>query len=145
LEKVIFRFAPSIEQHHQQLTVEISQDFPEVEADASRLEQVVVNLLSNASKFCPEKGHISFRAFPDRGEMVIEVEDDGIGISFEEQKKLFQPYHRVEQDRLKFPGMGLGLAVSRQIVEAHGGTIRVNSELGRGSKFSVRIPLIIST
>ena len=105
------------------------------------MEQVIVNLLSNASKFSYEKGNIQFKAFLGDGRLEIEVKDDGIGITPDEQKRLFQPYHRVEQDRHKFPGMGLGLAVSKQIVEAHGGTIRVTSQLGQGSIFSFWIPL----
>ncbi len=63
------------------------------------------------------------------------------GISPEETQRIFQPYHRVEQDRHKFPGLGLGLAVSKQIVEAHGGRIWVTSELGRGSIFHFLVPM----
>ncbi len=141
LEEVIFRFKPSIEQRNQHLRVEIAEDLPVVELDASRLEQVLVNLLSNAVKFSPEKGIIQFKAFRHDGWLEIEVKDEGIGIAPDDQKRLFQPYHRVEQDRYKYPGMGLGLAVSKQIVEAHGGTIWITSQLGQGSTFSFRIPL----
>jgi signal transduction histidine kinase len=105
------------------------------------MEQVIINLLSNASKFSPERGTIYFLATIDQNSFVIEVRDEGIGISAEEQARLFQPYHRVEQDRQKFPGIGLGLAVAKQIVEAHGGKIWVTSEAEKGSTFTVEIPL----
>lgn len=104
---------------------------------------MIINLLSNASKFSLEKGNIYFSAAYQDETLNIEVRDEGIGITPEEQSRLFQPYHRVEQDRQKFPGIGLGLAVSKQIVEAHGGKIRVESQLGRGSTFSLSIPVKI--
>jgi signal transduction histidine kinase len=69
---------------------------------------------------------------PTSGELVIEVEDKGIGMTPEEQERLFKPYHRVEEDRQRFPGLGLGLAVSKQIIEAHGGKMWLRSERGHG-------------
>jgi two-component system, OmpR family, aerobic respiration control sensor histidine kinase ArcB len=69
------------------------------------------------------------------------VRDNGIGISADEQERLFQPYHRVEQDRQRFPGIGLGLAVAKQIVEAHNGKIWLTSETGSGSTFGFKIPV----
>ena len=73
--------------------------------------------------------------------MWVEVHDEGIGVSPEESLRIFQPYHRVEQDRLKFPGLGLGLAVAKQIVEAHGGKIWVVSRPTEGSNFCFIIPV----
>jgi signal transduction histidine kinase len=105
------------------------------------LEQVLSNLLSNACKFSPDEGRIGLKVEIQGEELLVEVSDDGIGISEEEQSRLFQPYHRVEQDRQKFPGIGLGLAVAKQIVEAHGGKIWLVSEPGKGSIFSFTIPL----
>lgn len=141
LNSVISRFKPSIDQRGQTLTIEIAHDLPPADIDLSRFEQVLVNLLSNASKFSPQNGHINFRSRVKDDELLVEVQDDGIGISTEESQRIFQPYHRVEQDRLKFPGLGLGLAVAKQIIEAHGGRIWINSELGHGSIFSVMIPI----
>jgi signal transduction histidine kinase len=123
------------------MEVTISNILPVVNLDPSRMEQVIINLLSNASKFSPEKGKMYFLATLEQNSIVIEIRDEGIGISPEEQARLFQPYHRVEQDRQKFPGIGLGLAVAKQIVEAHGGKIWVTSNAGKGSTFTVEIPL----
>jgi PAS domain S-box-containing protein len=140
-EQVIERFKPSLDQCGQIFSVEIASELPEAEIDQSRLEQVIVNLLSNASKFSPAGGRVTFRAKTQDENLRVEVQDEGIGISTEEAGRIFQPYHRVEQDRLKFPGLGLGLAVAKQIVEAHGGKIWVASELNRGSTFCFTIPL----
>jgi PAS domain S-box-containing protein len=141
IHETIFKFKPTTDILEQQLIVDLSDDLTEGYVDSSRLEQVIVNLLSNASKFSPKKGKIFFQArIVDHG-LLVEIRDEGIGISSEDQSRLFQPYHRVEQDRQKFPGIGLGLAVSKQIVEAHGGTIWIMSQPGRGSTFSFRIPL----
>jgi PAS domain S-box-containing protein len=141
LTEVTTRFKPSMDLCGQTLVVDIPNDLPVVEIDASRLEQVIVNLLSNASKFSPDNRQISFKARIQHHELWVEVKDEGIGISAEESRRIFQPYHRVEQDRLRFPGLGLGLAVAKQIIEAHGGKIWVDSELGQGSTFCFRLPV----
>ncbi|MBN1190503.1 MAG: PAS domain S-box protein [Dehalococcoidales bacterium] len=141
LADVIARFKPMIDQHRQILVTDIQPQLPTALIDFSRLEQVILNLVSNACKFSPENGEIVFKAFVKNKKLVVEVRDNGIGITPEEQVRLFQPYHRVEQDRQKFPGIGLGLAVARQIVEAHGGKIGVNSQIGNGSTFVFSIPI----
>ena len=139
--EVLARFKPTIDERRQTLSTSLAENLPEAVIDPSRMEQVIINLLSNASKFSSAGDEIVFKAAVDDNGLLVEVTDSGIGISAEEQARLFQPYHRVEQDRQKFPGIGLGLAVSRQIIEAHGGTIRVTSQRGRGSTFHFRIPL----
>ena len=112
-----------------------------LKADAQRLEQVLHNLLMNAVKFTPAGGSITLRANKQNGNLVVEVQDDGIGIPKEEQARLFEPHYRVEADRQHFPGLGLGLALSKQIVELHGGKIWVTSEPGEGSTFAFTLPL----
>ena len=129
------------QQREQHLVLDLPESLPKIKADPSRLEQVLTCFLANASKFSPEGRDITLRARAEGGELVVEVEDQGVGISPDEQARLFKPYHRVEQDRQRFPGLGLGLAVSKQIVEAHGGKIGLSSELGRGSIFSFSLPL----
>ncbi len=141
IHEVISRFQPVLEQHHQQLKIQLPETLPITLVDPSRLEQVILNLLSNASKFSRNRGLIYLTAFVTQDCLQVDIRDEGIGISQEEQKRLFQPYHRVEQDRQQFPGLGLGLTVSKQIVEAHGGKIWVTSQQGQGSTFSFTLPL----
>jgi PAS domain S-box-containing protein len=138
---VIARFKPSLDQRKQILVEEIPDILPEVQIDASRLEQVIINLLSNAGKFSRDEGVILCRVSIVDQEIQVDIRDNGIGIPLDSQERLFQPYHRVEQDRQLFPGLGLGLTVARQIVESHGGKIWLHSQPGKGSTFSFRIPL----
>ncbi|HSW57353.1 MAG TPA: PAS domain S-box protein [Dehalococcoidales bacterium] len=140
-KEVLTRFKPTLQQRNQQLIIRLPQDLPVAEVDPSRLEQVISNLLANSSKFSPEKSSINFSVDVKNQELRVEVKDEGIGISEEGQKRLFQPYHRVEQDRQQFTGLGLGLAVSKHIVVAHGGKIWVESILNKGSTFVFTIPL----
>jgi PAS domain S-box-containing protein len=122
--------------------VSIECDLPasiEVEADASRIEQVVENLVGNAVKYGDGKP-IKVRAFAGPGETVISVEDSGLGIGEEYLPKIFERFERAVSSR-SIAGLGLGLYISRQIVEAHGGKISVESRLGQGSKFTVRLPV----
>jgi PAS domain S-box-containing protein len=141
LNEAVEGFRPTIIQHGQEFLVDISSDLPVTDIDPSRLEQVIINLLSNASKFSPAGGKIYLKAGMIGDFLQIEVKDEGIGIPIESQGRLFQPYHRVVQDRQQFPGLGLGLAVAKQIVEAHGGKIWLTSESGKGSTFTINIPL----
>jgi PAS domain S-box-containing protein len=141
LEEVLARFQPTLDQHHQSLNARIAHDLPPIAVDPSRLDQVMVNLLSNASKYSPESSPIEVAARQQGGDLLIDVTDNGIGISFDDQKQIFQPYHRVGHDGPKVSGLGLGLTISKKIIEAHGGSIRVSSQLGHGSTFSIRIPL----
>ncbi|HEY9898975.1 MAG TPA: CHASE domain-containing protein [Pantanalinema sp.] len=107
--------------------------------DAQRIERVLINLLNNAIKFTPAEGTIRVRAMREAGEVRLEVEDTGIGIASEDLPRLFQPFAQLESG-LHRGGAGLGLSISKTIVEAHGGSIEVKSALGRGSVFVLRFP-----
>jgi len=115
------------------------------EADAGRLQQVFWNLLRNAIKFSPVGGHVRIRC-RRRGDSsaVVEVSDDGIGIDSEFIPQIFDAFQQGDQDQVrKYGGLGLGLAISRTIVELHGGTITARSEgMGKGASFSVVLPLL---
>jgi len=116
------------------------EELPTIEADPERIGQVVGNLLSNAFKFCPRRGTIWLRARPHGG-VLIEVEDTGPGIPLEEQGQLFRRYGRTKNAIARgIVGTGLGLYISRAIVEAHQGRIWVDSQEGRGARFSVWLP-----
>jgi signal transduction histidine kinase/CheY-like chemotaxis protein/putative methionine-R-sulfoxide reductase with GAF domain len=123
----------------------IPADLPTVRADPTRLRQVILNLLSNAAKFT-EKGTITIQAEVaiqgEQNEIVIKVIDTGIGIAPEHQKNLFQPFTQVDGSATrKTGGSGLGLSISRLLVDIHGGRIGVESEAGKGSCFYFTLPL----
>jgi signal transduction histidine kinase len=125
----------------QSLTLALAPSLPLVWADEERLRQVVLNLLVNATKFTPKGGNVTLKAKTKDTTVVVEVEDTGPGISEEEQQRLFQAYHKRMNDREHLSGLGLGLALSRHLVELHGGKIWVESQVGKGSTFSFSIPL----
>jgi PAS domain S-box-containing protein len=129
----------------QTLEVAVPQSLPPILADEDRLRQVVLNLMINASKFTPEGGKIILRASANDKNLVVEIEDNGTGISPEEQKELFQPYRSRVSDKENLSGLGIGLALCKYIVELHGGKISVKSEVGKGSIFSFSIPLTSNT
>jgi PAS domain S-box-containing protein len=137
VESVASRFRPEVQVNGQQLVLDLASKLPPLPVDPFRLEEVLVNLLSNASRFSPPGGKVFLRTKEAYGGVLVEVQDEGKEISLEEQKRLFQPYHRIEQDRSRFPGLGLGLAISRQIIEAHQGRIWVTSYPGKGNTFSI--------
>jgi len=126
----------------QSLVLALPSPLPPVRADAARLQQVVTNLLSNALKFTPLGGNIRLGARQRGSAVVVEVRDTGRGMSKEEQKGLFEPYHRL--DREPSGGLGLGLALCRMLVELHGGQIWVRSNVGRGSIFGFSLPLEVA-
>jgi PAS domain S-box-containing protein len=140
LRQVIERFNPTLEIHSQSIKLEISPELHKVNIDTSRIEQVLINLLSNASKYSPDNCEINLKAELQNGELRLEVIDHGSGISIEEQRNLFQPYYRSSKTQ-GIPGTGLGLAISNKIIEAHGGKIQVASQPGEGSTFSVLLPV----
>jgi signal transduction histidine kinase len=142
LEEITAQFQPIAQNKEQSLTLELPASLPVVKADRRRVEQVLFNLLSNATKFAPKGGKVTVRAWSAEEE-VVEVEDTGPGISEEEQARIFQPYYRVEADRQRFPGLGLGLALSKQLVEFQGGQMWVQSQPGQGSIFAFSLPLLM--
>ena len=110
--------------------------------DRDRLRQLLTNLVENAIRYTPPPGEIqvAVRRRGERAELV--VSDTGIGIAPEHQARVFERFYRVDAARTRsLGGTGLGLAIVRQIAEAHGGSVRLESELGRGSAFTVEIPL----
>jgi signal transduction histidine kinase len=134
------QISPLLRGKGQKLKTELPDSLPIIQADGQRLEQVLLNLMNNATKFTPEGGNISVRVRKEDTGLVIEVQDDGIGIPKEQQSSLFKPYSRLSADRQRHPGLGLGLALSKQVVELHGGRIWVDSEPGKGSTFSFSLP-----
>ena len=113
----------------------------EVRADERKIRQVVLNLLSNAIKFTPEGGRIEVWAAPVDGSVEVSVSDTGVGIAPEDKDAVFEEFRQVGTSAARQEATGLGLALYRRFVELHGGRIRVQSEVGRGSTFTFTIPV----
>jgi signal transduction histidine kinase len=121
-------------------SVQLPSDLPMIQMDSDRMAQAIGNLLSNAIKFTPAGGQVSIAVKLDGEQLMVQVEDTGPGIPTDEQSKIFQPFYRGAQGRRIVQGMGLGLSIARDIVTAHGGEIELESKLGAGSRFTLRIP-----
>src|SRR5438552_18826501 len=132
-----------LQQHRHTLDITAPPENLRVLADRGRVRQVLLNLLSNAIKFTPDGGRITVGAGPVNGgsEVRIAVTDTGIGIAVEDQPKLFQEFSQLDASASrKYEGTGLGLALSRRLIELRGGTIGVESEIGKGSTFWFTLP-----
>jgi signal transduction histidine kinase len=134
------QISPLLHNKKQKINTEIPDSLPIIQGDGPRLEQVLLNLMNNATKFTPEGGCITVRVRKDDSGLVIEIRDTGIGIAKDQQDKLFKPYSRLHSDRQSHPGLGLGLALAKQVVELHGGKIWVDSDAGKGSTFAFSLP-----
>jgi two-component system sensor histidine kinase BaeS len=120
--------------------VSLQADLPDAEIDADRMAQAIGNLVSNAIKYTPAGGWVQVSAGGDGREVWMRVRDTGVGIPIEEQGRVFAPHYR-SPGRRRFPqGMGLGLSIANDLVTAHGGRIELQSTVGAGSVFTVRLP-----
>jgi signal transduction histidine kinase len=130
------------QQHGIKLAIEVDPQLREIVADERKLKQILLNLLSNAVKFTPDGGRIDVRAHLGTKDVVICVHDTGIGIAPDDQEAVFEEFRQVGPHYTsKQEGTGLGLALTRRFVELHGGVIRVESELGKGSTFTFTLPI----
>jgi two-component system, OmpR family, phosphate regulon sensor histidine kinase PhoR len=129
------------DQKNMTLEAEFQSDLPTLNGDILCLQQVLQNLLDNAVRYSPTGGCIRVRAFVKGSEIVISVTDNGVGIPKAEQERIFERFYRVDAARARMDGgTGLGLSIAKHLVEAHGGRIQVQSEVGVGSTFSVFLP-----
>ncbi|MNS02745.1 Alkaline phosphatase synthesis sensor protein PhoR [compost metagenome] len=143
LPALLHSFRPQLDRKRIAIELVVSPSALLIVADPDRLEQVLTNLVGNAIKFTPEDGRIVVTAEAD-GEFVrLAVTDTGIGIPEDKLPRLFEKFFQVDRSlRRVHGGAGLGLAISKALVEAHGGMISVESDLGRGSTFRVRMPRV---
>jgi signal transduction histidine kinase len=124
-----------------ELRQELQPELPPVQADAARLRQVLLRLLANAAKFT-ERGHITVRSWVDDDHVLVSVSDTGIGIPPEDQERIFEQFEQGSLENGRRPeGAGLGLALSKEFIEMHGGHIWVESQVGVGSTFIFTLPL----
>ncbi len=145
LENSLVMIKEKASNHSIKLEIDLAPEIEglNIQADERKLKQITFNLLSNAAKFTPDRGHIQLSAKCEDGKLVIAVTDSGIGISPEKQEKVFDEFYQAESGlKDKTPGTGLGLPLSRKMVEMHGGEIWCESEgEGKGSRFVFTIPL----
>ena len=120
------------------LSTDIAQDI-HADIDPYLFSRVINNLLENARRYGKENGHIRASLKKEKNRILLSVEDDGIGIASEEQEKIWRRFYQVDPSRESGSGLGLGLYMVKQIVELHGGSINVESEPGKGSRFTVEL------
>jgi signal transduction histidine kinase len=137
---------PQIDSRQHQLTLDLPEQPVWLDADPARIRQVISNLLFNAAKYTDAGGRLGLSVQParDNGEVLIIIEDNGIGLTAGALSNIFEPFTQVQQPQQQFQdGLGLGLALVRQLVELHGGTVSAYSDgPGRGSRFDVRLPVL---
>lgn len=145
IESVVDHAHPQAEANHIKLNVEIATSLPVVNADADRIRQVMGNLLSNALRHTPSGGRVTLRAtLQSTSQPVIKVEviDTGSGIAPEDLPHVFDRFYRADKSRSRSSGgSGIGLAIVKQLVEAHGGAVGVESQIGKGSTFFFTLPI----
>jgi signal transduction histidine kinase len=125
------------------LVVNLPTGLPQVRADEEKIGWVLSHLVDNALKFTPEHGRVEIEAVLESGLVTIAVTDTGIGIPQERLQEIFEPFHQLDSSATRrFGGTGLGLAMAQRIVEAHGSKIKVQSVMGRGSRFEFSLPVL---
>jgi len=134
----------STERKHQSILLNLPPAFPTVWADEDRIRQVMLNLLDNAIKFTPQNQKILLEVSANRDCFMVHIKDNGCGIDEEDQKHLFELYWCSNNDKEGLHGLGIGLPLSKMLVELHGGRIWFESEKGIGSTFSFSIPMMLT-
>jgi signal transduction histidine kinase len=139
------RQVESVENRPRNFVVEIQEDLPVVECDVQYLTIAVRELLDNAAKFSKDNDtvHLSVRAEGDT--LIMTVSDTGRGIEAHEVENIWKPFYQIDREQFEDQGAGSGLTITKGIVELHGGTCEVETELGKGSTFTVKIPLKAAT
>jgi two-component system phosphate regulon sensor histidine kinase PhoR len=140
LEKNLLLLAPLTKKKEQTVSLAVASETT-LWADPKKINQVFINLLDNAIKYTPERGTIRIHALEKETDIEIELQDSGIGIPKDDLSRIFERFYRVDRTRSReLGGTGLGLSIVKHIVEAHGGKISAQSEVGKGSRFILSLP-----
>lgn len=138
----VSRMKREAEIKNQALKLKIKQSIPIIKVDRYRIDQLIINIIGNAIKYTPEKGTISVQLYCERDQIIISVEDNGIGIPAPDLNRIFERFYRVDKARSRqMGGTGLGLAIAKEIAVLHGGDINVKSKLGKGTSVSIVLPI----
>jgi signal transduction histidine kinase len=142
IHEVVDAYRFQIEQQGFALELDVPQGLPEIEVDKEALGQALINLLNNAIKYSRDQKSIRIQVRAENKHVSIQVADRGIGIEMSEQKKIFEKFYRAEDSLVHdTKGSGLGLSLVRHIMEAHGGSVDVESAPGLGSTFTLSLPV----
>jgi signal transduction histidine kinase len=142
IRDVVTQMKPQFDARRQTVETEVPESLPQAHTDPQRMMQILTNLLSNANKYTPEGGKIKIQTAVESGSVRITVRDSGIGMTEQDQARLFTQFFRGESAAVRDqPGWGLGLHVTKRLVEVLGGTIGVESQPGAGSTFWFTQPL----
>ena len=142
IEDVCLKLDLAIKEKNHKLIVDLEENLPDIIVDIDGMEQVILNVLSNAIKYTPDNGEIKISAVKDYDKVVIKVKDNGIGIPKEDINRIFERFYRVDKGRSReLGGTGLGLSIAKQIVEAHDGRITLESEYNKGTEVSIALPI----
>jgi two-component system phosphate regulon sensor histidine kinase PhoR len=142
LNEVISKIRPQADEKQLELQIVLPEKMPEPELDKDKIAAVLVNLLGNAVKYTPEGGRVTFRVNLKDQHIEISVEDTGVGIAADEVSKVFEKFFRSDDPRVQAQtGTGLGLTLAQEVVRLHGGRITVESEINKGSTFTVMLPV----
>ncbi len=144
VRQVLSDMSKAARENNVKIVNDISDAIPDVMADTGRIAQVISNLVDNAIKYNKDNGEVRVSARTDKGFLVVEIADTGIGIPEDDKARIFERFYRVDKARSQeMGGTGLGLSIVKHIIQAHGGDVIVESVLGEGSKFSFTLPLAV--
>ena len=135
VEEIVDFFSPTARQAHIKINAYVPSDLPVVLLDRDMFKQALLNIMLNAEQAMPQGGELTVQASAQNGEVILNLIDTGNGISADHLAKIFRPFFSTKPG-----GTGLGLPTTRKIIAAHGGAIRVQSDIGRGTQFSIHLP-----
>lgn len=142
IEDVCLKLDLAFKEKNHKLIIDMEENLPNIIVDVDGIEQVILNVLSNAIKYTPDNGEIIVSARRNDDKIVIKVKDNGIGIPKEDINRIFERFYRVDKGRSReLGGTGLGLSIARQIVQAHNGEITLESEYNVGTEVSIALPI----
>ncbi|MBF8982323.1 HAMP domain-containing protein [Lutibacter sp. B2] len=141
-ENAVFKMQINAKNKNHKLSIKSHEDYLVSIIDQDKIEQVIINIISNAIKYTPDGGEIEVLVYKEKDKGIISIIDNGIGIPEKDISRLFERFYRVDKARSRdMGGTGLGLSIAKQIIQAHDGDISVESEEGKGTNFSIKLPL----
>ncbi len=142
ISQIVRTEKPMADEKNQKIEIQIDPTLQEIVTDPDKLKQILLNLLNNAIKFTPQDGEIKIQVKQENNKVKISITDNGIGIDKKDQEKIFKPFQQLDQGlSRKYQGTGLGLAIVKEYTQRLGGEITLESELGKGSTFTITLPL----